>query len=316
MLVSDAQGHRHAAFLDLADSLRAGDLVVVNDSATLPASLPARTAVGEVTLNLSTRFCSRLWLAEPRWSPERPGPLPLGARQRIEVAGQPAELVAAYPGQPRLWFVRLDAERAMTAAGRPIRYAHVPGSYPLRAYQTVFASRPGSAEMPSAGRPFSVRALAHLARAGIRLATLTLHAGVSSLEHDADDLHHVDLPPEPYRVPRVTARAVAHTRAQGGRVIAVGTTVVRALESAFDGTGVASGSGFTRRVVHAGRPPRVVDGLLTGLHEPQSTHLAMLTALAGPLLIRAAYHAAACGPYLWHEFGDVHLILPPRERPR
>lgn len=314
LLVSDGTDHHAAAFLDLADILESGDLLVVNDSATLAARLPLRTAAGEGVLHLATRYAPGLWLAEPRWSPERPGPLPLAPGERVEVAGGGARMVAPYPGLPRLWFVRVDGDAAMARAGAPIRYAHVAHDQPLRWYQTVFARVPGSAEMPSAGRPFSRRALERLRRAGVRTAPLTLHTGVSSLEHDGGPLAHDALPPEPFRVPHATADAVNRTRAQGRRVVAIGTSVVRALESALKDGRVHAGGGFTRRVLHPGRRPAAVDGLLTGFHEPRSTHLALLTALAGEDLIRDAYDAAARGPYLWHEFGDVHLILPPRKR--
>ena len=314
LLVSDGAGHHAARFLDLAAFLRPGDLLVVNDSATLPARLPLRWRAGQGVLHLATRFGADLWLAEPRWGPARPGPLPLAPGERVEVAGAAARMVAPYPGLPRLWFVRLDGEAAMARAGAPIRYAHVDQDQPLARYQTIFARDPGSAEMPSAGRPFSRRALQRTQRAGIRTAPITLHTGVSSLEHDGGPLAHDALPPEPFEVPRATADAVNRARAQGRRVVAVGTSVVRALESAGADGGVRAGAGFTRRVLHPGRRPTVVDGLLTGFHEPRSTHLALLTALAGETLIEGAYDAAARGTYLWHEFGDVHLILPPLER--
>jgi S-adenosylmethionine:tRNA ribosyltransferase-isomerase len=314
LLVSDGSGHHHAAFLDLAAYLQRGDLLVVNDSATLPARLPLRTDAGEGVLHLATRYAPGLWLAEPRWSPERPGPLPLVAGERIEVAGVEARLVSPYPGEPRLWFVGIDGDAAMERAGTPIRYAHVAHDGPLRWYQTVFARLPGSAEMPSAGRPFSERALDRLRGAGIHTAPITLHTSVSSLEHDGGPLAHAALPPEPFRVPRGTADAVNHARAHGRRVVAIGTSVVRALESAVAHGRVHAHSGFTRRVLHPGRRPSVVDGLLTGFHEPRSTHLALLTALAGEDTVRDAYAAAARGAFLWHEFGDVHLLLPPRKR--
>ena len=315
LLVSGGDGHHHqAAFLDLATFLEPGDLVVVNDSATLPARLPLTWNGGSGVLHLATRFAAGLWLAEPRWSPERPGPLPLAPGARVEVAGDEARMVAPSPGLPRLWFVQVNGDAAMARAGAPIRYAHVGHDQPLVRYQTIFARVPGSAEMPSAGRPFSLRALDRLRAAGVATASLTLHTGVSSLEHDGGPLAHDALPPEPFRVPRATADAVSRARARGRRVVAIGTSVVRALESACSGGRVHAGGGFTRRVLHPGRRPAVVDGLLTGFHEPRSTHLALLTALAGDDLIRGAYDAAARGPFLWHEFGDVHLILPPRRR--
>lgn len=314
LLVSNGADHHHATFLDLAAFLQPDDLLVVNDSATLPARLPLRTGAGDGVLHLATRFAPGLWLAEPRWSPERQGPLPLAPGERVLVAGEEARMVAPYPGLPRLWFVQVDGDAAMARAGAPIRYAHVGQDQPLQRYQTVFARVPGSAEMPSAGRPFSRRALDRLRDAGVSTAPITLHTGVSSLEHDGGPLTHDALPPEPFRVPRATADAVNRARALGGRVVAIGTSVVRALESAYAHGRVHASGGFTRRVLHPGRRPAVVDGLLTGFHEPRSTHLALLTSLAGEAMIRDAYTAAARGPYLWHEFGDVHLLLPPRAR--
>jgi S-adenosylmethionine:tRNA ribosyltransferase-isomerase len=312
LLVSTPGGHRHARFLDLARFLEPGTLLVVNRSATLPASLPARGGPGEFLLNLSTRYGPGLWLAEPRWSAARPGPLPLREGERIEVAGLSARLAARFPGLPRLWFVRFDGdvEAAMAAAGAPIRYGYLePPFPPLDAYQTVFSEVPGSAEMPSAARPFTPRVLAALAARGVRIAPLVLHAGVSSLEVEAEDVESQPMYPEPFRVPAETAAAVEAARAEDRPVIAVGTTVVRALESAWDGGRVRAAAGFTRLLVHPGRPVRTVDGLITGLHDSAASHLAMLFALAEPELVRDAYAEAVREGYLWHEFGDSHLIL-------
>ena len=316
LLVSDAGSHQHTTFRQIAACLRPGDLLVVNDSRTLAASLRATSTLGEVTLNLATRFGRDLWLAEPRWGPELPGPLPLGQGERLDVGGIEARLIAPYPGAERLWFVRLDGDAAMTAGGAPVRYGYLAEPQPLEAYQTVFARTPGSAEMPSAGRPFSGRVLASLQAAGVEVASITLHAGLSSLEVDLADVAATSLPPEPFAVPPATARAVSDARARGGRVIAVGTTVVRALESAVSEGRLTPMRGFTRRVLHPGRPARIVDGLLTGFHEPRSSHLALLLALADERLVESAYREAAAGPYLWHEFGDVHLILPNGRRAR
>jgi S-adenosylmethionine:tRNA ribosyltransferase-isomerase len=174
-------------------------------------------------------------------------------------------------------------------------------------YQTVFAERFGSAEMPSAARPFSPAVVTALARRGVLIAPLTLHCGVSSLEAGEDPY------PEQYDVPPSTARLIAMTRAAGGRVIAAGTTVVRALETAArlaDATGVEAGAGWTSLVVTPETGLRAVDGLLTGLHEPQASHLRMLAAFHDEELLRHCYDEALAREYLWHEFGDVHLLLP------
>ncbi len=311
LLISSAAGQQHAHFYELANFLRRGDLLVVNNSATLPASLPAAGEVGRFIVNLSTNYGQGLWLAEPRYSAAKPGPLPLHAGERIQIAGLEARLVAPHPGIPRLWFIQVDGwlEEAMVRMGQPIHYGYVERSYPLAAYQTIFARVPGSAEMPSAARPFSQRVLDSLHRHGVQFAEITLHTGVSSLEVEEEEVEQHILYAEPFRVPAATAEAVNAAHNAGRRVIAAGTTVVRALESAWDGAGVRAVAGFTRRYVHPANGVHVIDGLLSGLHDPLASHLAMLYAIAGPQLIRAGYAEAIRAGYLWHEFGDSHLII-------
>jgi S-adenosylmethionine:tRNA ribosyltransferase-isomerase len=194
--------------------------------------------------------------------------------------------------------------------GEPIRYSYVPRAWPIEAYQTVFATWPGSAEMPSAARPFTPEIVTSLVSRGIAIAPITLHTGVSSLEGGEQPY------PESYDVPAATARLANITRRAGGRVIAAGTTVVRALETAAalsggapDGS-IAASAGWTSHVVTRRSGVAAVDGLLTGLHEPRSTHLWMLAAFAGEDLLVRCYRAAADRGYRWHEFGDVHLLLP------
>jgi S-adenosylmethionine:tRNA ribosyltransferase-isomerase len=183
----------------------------------------------------------------------------------------------------------------------------VDDAYPLESYQTIFATVPGSAEMPSAGRPFSERVVSSLVRAGVALAPVTLHTGVSSLE--AGELPY----PEWFEVPETTAALVNHTRDLGGRVIAVGTTVVRALETSVDRLGVVHPvRSWTELVIGAGHDMAAVDGLITGWHEPRSTHLAMLEAVAGRDVLAPSYREALEHRYLWHEFGDSMLLLPDR----
>lgn len=321
LLVSTPSGHHHSRFANLTNFLDAGDLLVVNRSATLPASLPAEGGIGPFILNLSTRYSigtrdtnhgAEVWLAEPRWSYGEAGPLPLEAGDTFRAAGLNATLLRPHPGMPRLWFVRLegDVSAAMQRLGEPIRYGYVEKPLPLSAYQTVFADTPGSAEMPSAARPFSDRVLTCLEDKGVGLERVTLHTGVSSLEMSEDDIEKQTLFAEPFEVTQKVADAVNETRARGQRVIAVGTTVVRALESAWDGEKVRAAQGFTRHYVHPGREVNAVDGLISGFHDPKASHLAMLYALAGKDLIREAYAEAVKEGYLWHEFGDSHLILP------
>lgn len=339
LLVSTPDGHHLSRFPNLANFLAAGDLVVVNRSATLPASLPAQGRSGPFVLNLSTHYGTVIgpadapsgadqavvgpadapsgadrgvWLAEPRRSHAEPGPVSLRAGETVTVAGLRTTFLHPYPGLPRLWFVRLegDVAAAMERFGTPIRYGYVHERYPLRYYQTLFADRPGSAEMPSAARPFTEKVLACLRAKGVELATITLHTGVSSLEVETENVAEQALYPEPFEVPTETVEAVETAKVAGGRVIAVGTTVVRALESAWDGLKLRPAKGFTRLYLHPGRAVNVVDGLLTGFHDPKASHLAMLYALAGQNLVRSAYDEAVRAGLLWHEFGDSHLILP------
>jgi S-adenosylmethionine:tRNA ribosyltransferase-isomerase len=312
MLVADRASGRlaDARVLDLPAVLAPGDLLVVNTSATLPAALPARRADGtEVDLHVSTPLPdSRRRLVELR----RGGAPFRGAEAGERLAlpgGATAMLVAPYVSGCRLWVAELrlpvPVDAYLARHGRPIRYRHVPREWPLDAYQTVYAREPGSAEMPSAGRPLSERVITALVAAGVAVAPLVLHAGVSSLEEG-------ETPgPEWFRVPEPTARLVEVTRADGGRVVAVGTTVVRALETAADAGGgaVVAAGGWTRVVITPERGVRAVDGLLTGWHEPESSHLALLQAVGGTELVQRSYAAALERGYLWHEFGDVHLIL-------
>jgi S-adenosylmethionine:tRNA ribosyltransferase-isomerase len=311
LLVSSPDRHQHAQFRDLAAFLNPGDLLVVNHSATLPASLPATGSIGHFTLNLCTQFGQGVWIAEPRWSPAKPGPLPVQPGETFTVAGLTARFLNPYPGLPRLWFVFIagDLGAAMYRYGKPIRYGYVDQAFPLVTYQTMFAQVPGSAEMPSAGYPFTPRVVDSLKAAGIEIAGIVLHTGVSSLEVEDEEVESHPMYPEPFIVPAATAQAVNTARREGRRVIAVGTTAVRALESAWDGRGVRAASGYTRLYVHPQRGVYTVDGLISGLHDPVTSHLAMLYAIAGQDVIRSAYAEAVHEGYLWHEFGDSHLIL-------
>ena len=314
LLVSTPDGHHLSRFPNLANFLNAGDLFVVNRSATLNSSLPATGRSGPFVLNLSTCYGSNVWLAEPRRSHAEPGPLPLKPGEQATVAGLTATFLHPYPGLPRLWFVRFgeDVTELMERAGTPIRYGYVREAYPLEHYQTLFADRPGSAEMPSAARPFTEKTVACLRAKGVEMASITLHTGVSSLEVETENVAEQTLYPEPFEVPAETVEAVRKAKAAGKRVVAVGTTVVRALESAWDGVRLRPARGFTRLYLHPGRAVNVTDGLLTGFHDPKASHLAMLYALAGQSLVRSAYDEAVRGGLLWHEFGDSHLILPER----
>jgi S-adenosylmethionine:tRNA ribosyltransferase-isomerase len=308
-------GVTHRAFGDLGDALEPGDVLVVNTSAVIPAALDGHGPRGEVVrLHLSTEQPGGFWVAEPRL-PAGPGTERYRGRppsHLVLVGGGRAELLAPYPAgtnSQRLWLVRLDLATApldyLANYGQTIRYAHADAAWPVEAYQSVFSRVPGSAEMPSAARPFTDALVTDLVTRGIVIAPLTLHTGVSSQEAGE--------PPyaERYSVPPATAALVNGAHRDGRRVIAVGTTVVRALETTADDAGRSHpGGGWTELVVTPERGVRVVDGLLTGWHEPESSHLAMLEAIGGRELVDRSYAAAVGSSYRWHEFGDSHLILP------
>jgi S-adenosylmethionine:tRNA-ribosyltransferase-isomerase (queuine synthetase) len=348
LLAATRDGVTHHAFTELPDLLRPGDLLVINTSATLPSAI----RLDRLTVHFSGPLPSDAdcWLVELR--------LRTGRATEPYAGGCPGEWFPLPGGAtltlrdrytPRLWRARLDTdvEPYLRRYGVPIRYGYVDRDQPTAAYQTVFAEAvarddgPGSAEMPSAGRPFTADLVTRLVARGVLFAPLALHTGVASPEKDEPPY------PERYDVPATTAALVNHVRRevgrgrlvgenrevgrgrlvgenrevgrgrlvgekqQGGRVIAVGTTVVRALESAVTGDGfVRASHGWTSHVVTPADGVRVVDGLLTGLHEPRSSHLRMLTAIAGEDLLGRVYAEALAGGYRWHEFGDVNLLLP------
>ncbi|MGV9499296.1 S-adenosylmethionine:tRNA ribosyltransferase-isomerase [Streptomyces sp. NPDC003642] len=317
LLVSRGAEVAHHTFAELPGLVRAGDVFVVNTSATLAAAVDGRSGHARVVVHFSTRGDDGRWAVELR-EPDGRGT----TRAR---AGGPAGREVCLPGgvrlvleepvsarSERLWWARVSGPGIpglLREYGRPIRYAYTERDQPLSVYQTVFAlpsaDGAGSAEMPSAGRPFTARLVAELVRRGVRFAPVTLHAGVASAEA------HEPPYPERFTVPKASARLIEEARAGGGRVVAVGTTAVRAVESAVDAAGVVRArAGWTDLVVTPERGVRAVDGLLTGLHEPEASHLLMLEAVAGREAVERGYAAALQGRYLWHEFGDVHLVLP------
>jgi S-adenosylmethionine:tRNA ribosyltransferase-isomerase len=318
LMVADATNDHltHAAFTELPEFLSAGDLVVINDSATLPAAVQATRQDGST---VRIHFATRAPKLDDRWrvvelrSPDGAIPARGHAGETLQLPAHlgELELVAPYASGSRLMLARLDGPGTVIDLlihhGSPIRYGYVDRPWPLEAYQNVYARVPGSAEMPSAGRPFTHRLISELATRGIAVAPITLHTGVSSPER------HEPPFPEEFEVPEATARLVNMTRAAGGRVIAVGTTVVRALETVARPKGsfhqIDAGAGWTGLVIGPERGVDVVDGLITGWHEPEASHLQMLAALAGEDLLERSYHAALRHGYLWHEFGDSHLIL-------
>jgi len=314
LAVATPDGVTHARAVDLPDHLHPGDLVVVNTSATLPAAVDVVRHGLPTTVHFSTVLDDGSWVVEVRLpdgsGPARPEPgevlrLPGGLRLRVD---------GPHPGgQSRLWRVvplpAVDPVAYLAEHGRPIRYRYVDGDWPLDALQNVYAAEPGSAEMPSAGRPVTQRVLLRLLARGIPVAPIVLHTGVSSQES------HEPPQPERFVVPDVTARLVNSTLRVGRRVVAVGTTVVRALESSVAGDRVVPTAGWTSLILGPDRQARVVGGLLTGLHEPEASHLKLLESVAGRPLVDVAYAAVTApdGPaYLWHEFGDSMLLLPSR----
>jgi S-adenosylmethionine:tRNA ribosyltransferase-isomerase len=319
LLVATAAGLTHARFGDLPGFLAPGDLLVVNTSATFAAAVDGHRGDGRpVTAHLSTPLDDGTWLVELRERAPTAGRVTDAAPgETITLpAGAALTLLRRYPSATaaRMWAARAtvggDVQGFLARHGRPIRYSYVPEQWPLPAYQSVFARSPGSAEMASAGRPFTPQLVTDLIVAGVMLAPITLHAGVASLDAGEPPL------PERFSVPEPTARLVNMTRAAGRRVVAVGTTCTRALESAADTDGVVRARhGWTDLVLGSGNPARIVNGIVTGWHEPDASHLALLDAVAGPALVHAAYLAAQEAGYLWHEFGDSCLLLPPAGQP-
>jgi S-adenosylmethionine:tRNA ribosyltransferase-isomerase len=318
LLIARPSGISHARFADLGDHLRPGDLLVVNNSATLPAAVDGYRAGRPIAIHFSSARAEKVWAVELRPATNATGHLTdIQPGERIDMPGGGAIVIRSSYPQPgladgRLWTARVILEGPegsmmsyLARYGRPIRYSYVPRQWPLTYYQTVFARRPGSVEMPSAARPFSADLVTALVAGGIAIAPITLHAGVSSAEPGEPPV------PELFELPPGTAQLVNLTRTAGGRVIAVGTTVTRALESAADADGVVHRAvGWTNLVLGAGRQCRVVDGLITGWHDGGASHLLLLEAVAGPELVGVAYREAVEHGYLWHEFGDSALLLP------
>jgi len=313
LLVARPEGIEHARFPALGTFLSPGDLLVVNTSGTLAAAVDGTRQDGRaVTVHFATALDDGTWVVEIRPARGAAGPVPDSRAGDVITLPDDVRVTLAQPhpgGQIRLWQATAAVAGGVLAYlerhGRPIRYAYLPAAFPLADYQTVFAREPGSAEMPSAGRPFTTEIVTDLVTRGIGIAPITLHTGVSS--QDAGE------PPQPerYAVPETTARAVNLARAWGGRVVAVGTTATRALESAADSTGVIRGrTGWTDLVLGPDHPALVVNGLITGWHAPGASHLDLLAAVAGADLVDRAYEAAVRARYLWHEFGDSCLLLP------
>jgi S-adenosylmethionine:tRNA ribosyltransferase-isomerase len=314
LLVATPDGISHGQFRALPDHLRAGDVLVVNTSATVAAEVDADLDGRPVVLHVAHRLDDGDSVVELRTAPDAArAVLDASAGAVARVGDVRLSLRSPWPGAAssptgagnRLWraSVRGDLDRQLARTGRPIAYGYLDRRYPLADYQTVFGTRPGSAEMASAGRPFTAALVTRLMTAGVQLAPVTLHTGVSSQEAG-------EAPgPEWFEVPATSARVVNQARDDGGRVIAVGTTATRAIESSVLGRHVVASRGWTSRVVSPAQPPRVVDGLVTGWHDPMASHLLLVESVAGTRLTQAAYDAAVAEGYLWHEFGDSALLM-------
>jgi len=325
LLVIDPASQRMRAGLidELPELLAPDDLVVVNDAATLPASLPARTeAHAAVEIRLlgpddAGVFPAVLFGAGDfrTRTEDRPAPPPLRVGDRLQVGAQlSARILSLSPLSERLVTLRFDLQGSalwaqLYAAGKPVQYANQPEPLALWSVQTLYAARPWAAEMPSAGRPLSMRMLARFAERGVHVATLTHAAGLSST---GDPRIDSALPlPERYEIPEPTVTAIERTRARGGRVVAIGTTVVRALEaSSLRGHGrLQAGTGIATLRIGPDYEPRVVDGLLSGIHAPEESHFALLSAFADRALLQRGHTYAHTLGYREHEFGDASLLL-------
>jgi S-adenosylmethionine:tRNA ribosyltransferase-isomerase len=324
LLVADGTTVTHTRFHQLGKALRPGDLLVVNTSGTLAAAVDGTRlscgGVEPVVVHFSTSLDDGSWVIELRTAPNAAAPmltacvgeqidLPGNERITLQAPHAAGGTAPSADGTVRLWRAwPQHPERVrdfLAKYGRPIAYKYVGRRWPLDSYQTVFAQKAGSAEMPSAGRPFSHELVTHLVSSGVLVAPIRLDTGVSSLES------HEPPMAERYDVPEATAQLINHVHAQGGRVVAVGTTAVRAVESAAVPDGrVTASSGWTEVILGPDRPARVVDGLITGMHAPDASHLLLLEAVVGGELVQQTYDAALERGYLWHEFGDLCLLLP------
>ena len=297
LLVGGPDGVSHHHFPELPALLEPGDVLVVNTSATMPAAVS--TLDGGFDLHFSTQLPDGDWVVEPRHHQGAAG-------ERLTLHGG-AHVTLKEPYSARLWVASVDVASVpgyLMKFGRPIRYSYVKRDWPLSTYHSVFATELGSAEMPSASRPFTEHMVTRLASRGIVIAPITLHTGVASWEA------HEKPYPERFWVPQTTARLINEARAAARRIIAVGTTAVRAIETAAAEDGkMQEAQGWTDVVISRDRPVRVTDGLLTGFHEPHASHLLMLEAIVGEELLARCYEQAIAHGYLWHEFGDLNLLL-------
>ena len=307
----------HSRFERLCDFLVPGDLLVFNVSRTLPALLSGWRESDQlkVEVRLASHLSDNSWLALIRSAlPEND----VVWEERNSVIGfrfgLSARLESPYREIPGMWKVRFSTSGSelidlIYRLGEPVRYQYVSKPWGLSYYQTIYARDPGSAEMPSAGRAFTWKMFLQLRKMGIETANITLHTGLSSYLDDELDRRHPTIAEE-YSIGTQAASKIEAVSCAGGRVIAVGTTVVRALESAAQADGIVrAGHRYSGLMITPDYPLRVTDGILTGLHEPTASHLELLSAFISPVFLNEAYIGAVELQYLWHEFGDLNLII-------
>ena len=309
----------HTQFKHIDQYLVPGDVLVVNTSGTMKSALEATRDDGtKLNVHLSTRYPEGKWVIELREVKDKSAKRFFGgmAGEKLDlVNGGQIELIRPYyqenesESHLQLWIAELKIQgnlsEYLSKYAIPIRYNYVKKIYPESYYQTVYANEPGSTEMPSAGRAFTHELITRLVAKGIQIIPIMLHTGVASLE--VDEKPYAEF----YRVSRTAAERINLARKSGHRVIATGTTVIRALETVTNEQGiVSSGEGWTNTYITPERGIHAVDGMITGMHEPRASHLLMLEALAGRQHLAKTYPEAIKHEYYWHEFGDLHLILP------
>lgn len=316
LLVVDRKSHaiEHARFDQIGNWLLPGDLLVFNSSRTIPASLNGFDSSGSVSFDvrIAEHLADDSWLAMIVCKKSE---FDLHAGLQIYFGlGLSAVISEQHTNIPRLWQIRFSHKGSklfdlLYRIGRPVRYEYVSNPWSLDDYQTIYATEPGSAEMPSAGRAFTWKSFLELKRHGIQTAFITLHTGLSSFMDDDLDLKHL-VSEEEYQIGDHAAEQINRARDNGNRIIAIGTTVVKTLESAADEHGhINAGHGYTRLHISSDTKLCIVNGLLTGLHEPHASHLDLLSAFLPASVIHKAYDEAIIYKYLWHEFGDLNLII-------
>ena len=318
MVIDRQQGNIiHSRFDHLVEFLKPGDLLVFNSSRTLPASLQG--CCGSSGPCMEVRLAQHL--PDDTWMAllvcKRGDPFACGLRPGLTIdfgLGLQAEVRNVDTRIPRLWNLSFNRKGTglidlIYRLGQPIRYEYISSPWDLDYYQTVYAREPGSAEMPSAGRAFTWKMLFNLKKNGVDSAYITLHTGLSSYQDDVLDRQH-PASEEEYFIGEMAAERINTSRMNKGRVIAVGTTVVRALESAANTENLVSpGHAYTILHINHEHQLKITDGLLTGLHEPEASHLDLLSAFLPPRQIGNAYDEAIGRGYLWHEFGDLNLLI-------